>query len=92
MCLYETGWDLGLFAAVLQCLYLDKHLLEQQNTKKLYGTKNNCMHVQLGQILDQRYRRPIKNSTAASEKLGEQKLGVGSKSRVLHMLPARNTT
>ena len=24
---------------LLQCLYLDKHLLKQQNTKKLSGTK-----------------------------------------------------
>ena len=52
----ETGWDLEPFAAVqrihLDILYpgytwisciLDTPLLEQQNTKKLYGTKNNCM-------------------------------------------------
>ena len=31
----ETGWDLALFAAVLQCLHLDIPLLEPQNTKKL---------------------------------------------------------
>ena len=53
----ETGWDLGLFAVGLQaCTYLDTPLLEQQNTKYLYGTKNNCMHEQLGQILDKRYK------------------------------------
>ena len=39
----ETGWDLGPFAAGLQCLHLDTPLLQQQNTKKLSGTKNNCM-------------------------------------------------
>ena len=41
----ETGWDLGPFAAMLQCLHLDTRLPEQQNTKKLYGTKNNCVHA-----------------------------------------------
>ena len=46
----QTGtWD-----PLLQCLHLDTPLLEQQDTKKLYGTKNNCVHVQLGQILDKR--------------------------------------
>ena len=58
----ETSWDLGPFAAVL-----DTPLLKQQNTKKLYGTKNNCVHAQLGQILDpKRYKRP-KNPTSTSE-------------------------
>ena len=51
--LSETGWDLGCFTAVLQCLHLDTPLLQQQNTKKLYGPKNNCVHTHLGQILDQ---------------------------------------
>ena len=31
----ETGWELGPFAAVLQCLHLDTPLLDQQNIKKL---------------------------------------------------------
>ena len=35
-------WDLGPFAAVVQCLELDTTLHKQQTTKKLYGTKNNC--------------------------------------------------
>ena len=35
---------------LLLCLYLDTCLLEQQNTKKLWGTKNNCVHEQWGQI------------------------------------------
>ena len=35
-------WDLGPTAAMLQCLHLDTPFLEQENTKKLYGTKNNC--------------------------------------------------
>ena len=32
-CMRQT-WDLKPFAAVLQCLHLDKHLFELQNTKK----------------------------------------------------------
>ena len=33
----EAGRNLGPFTVVL-----DKHLLEQQNAKKLYGPKTNC--------------------------------------------------
>ena len=45
------AWDPGPLAAVLQCWYLDKPLLlKLQNTKKLYGTENNCVRGQLGQI------------------------------------------
>lgn len=39
---------------LLQCLCLNKPLLKQQKRKKLYGTKNSYMHVQLGQILDKK--------------------------------------
>lgn len=39
---------------LLQCLCLNKLLLKQQKRKKLYGTKNSYMHVQLGQILDKK--------------------------------------
>ena len=28
--------------------------------KEMYGTKNNCMHVQLGQILDKKIQRDFK--------------------------------
>ena len=31
----REAWDLGPFATVLQCLHLDKSLLELKNTKKL---------------------------------------------------------
>ena len=41
------AWDL-----LLQSLQLDKCLLEQQNTKKLKGTKNKHMHACLGLIMD----------------------------------------
>ena len=36
------SWD-----PLLCCLHLDKGPLEQQNTKKLKGTKNNCMGTSL---------------------------------------------
>ena len=65
----ETGWDLGPFAAVLQCLYSDTPLLEQQRNYK--GIKINVC-IQLGQIMDRRYKK-IKKS------LLEQKLGDGNK-------------
>ena len=57
----ESGWDLGLFAAMPQCLHVDTPLLQLQNTKKLYGTKNNCGHAQLGQILDPKDTKRQKN-------------------------------
>ena len=82
----ETG--LGPFAGVLQCLYLDTPLLQQQNTKKLYGTKNNCVHVHLWQILDPKDTKRPKIPTATFEepsaKTGyqEHKQGVDSKNRV----------
>ena len=65
----ETGWDLGPCAARLQCLYLDTALLEQ-NIKKLYGTKYNAMHIQLGQTLDPKDTRRPKNPTATFEEPG----------------------
>ena len=77
----ETGWDLGPFAAVLQCLHLDTPLLKQQNTKRLYGTKTNCVHAQLGQILDPKDSKRPKTPTATFEEPGaktgcwEQKQG-----------------
>ena len=38
------AWDVGSFAAVLQCLHLDKPLLQKQNTEKLYRLKiTMCM-------------------------------------------------
>ena len=48
----QTGWDLRpeTWDPLLLYLYLDTRLLEQPNTKKLWGTKNNCVHEQWGQI------------------------------------------
>jgi len=45
----------------------------------------------LGQILDQRYKKP-KNPIATLEEPGAKKTGVGSKSRVLFMPSEINTT
>ena len=84
----RQAWDLGLFAAVLQSLHLDTCLLELQNTKKLYGTINNCVPAQLGQILDPKDTKDKKTLLPFLKSL-EQKLGVGSKSRVLRMPPPR---
>ena len=53
----QRVWDRlgpGTWDPLVQCLQLDKHFLEQQNTKKLWGTKNNCVHAQLGQIMNNR--------------------------------------
>ena len=90
-------WDLGPFAAVLPHLHLDKRLLQQQNTKKLYGTKNNCVRAQLEQILDQKIQKDKKkkktttnNPTATSEQPGaktgcwEQKQGTAHASCPQH--------
>ena len=67
-------WDplLGpeTFAAVLQCLHLDTPLVKQQNTKKLYGTKNNYVHAQLGQILDPKCTKRPKSLSATFEEPG----------------------
>ena len=58
----ETGWDLGpetwdTLLQWLQCLHLDKCLLKQQDTKKLKGTKNNCIYAELGQIMGKKIQK-----------------------------------
>ena len=94
---FETGWDLGPFAAVLHNLHLDTLLLQQQNTKKLYGTKNNCMHAQLGQTLDKRYKE-TKNPATTFEEPGakaggwEQKQGTAHAPCTQHHLRGGQTT
>ena len=71
---------------MLQCLHLDKLLLQQQNTEKLQGIKNYCVCVQLGQILDKKMQKDKTNQ------LWEWKQGDGNKIRVLFMPPAHTTT
>ena len=81
-------WDLGPFTAVQQCLYLDIPLFQQQSTKKLHGTKNNCVHVQLGQI---RTKETNKQKQLPLLKSLEQRPEVRNKSRALHLAPAHTT-
>lgn len=65
------------FAAVLAPGHTSP-LLELQNTKKMYGTKNNRVPAQLGQSLDKRYKKIKKKPLLPFLKSPEQKQGVGS--------------
>ena len=64
----RQAWDRD---PLLQCLYLDTPLLQQQNTEKLYGTKNNCACAlganSLEQILDAKDTKKTKTSTSTFE-------------------------
>ena len=62
-------------AAKVRVLAPGQSLLQQPNTKKLWGPKNNCMYGQLGQLGE-------KDTNGRSR-------GAGSKSGLLRMLPAR---
>ena len=53
-CLCVRMSQAGTWGPLLQCLHLDTPLLQQQNTKRLKETKNNCVHAQVGQIMDKR--------------------------------------
>ena len=67
--IWRWFWDrlaLGIWDPLLQCLHLDKCLLEQQNTKTLYVTV--CMSS-CGKLRTIRYKK-TKNPTATSEALG----------------------
>ena len=81
----EMNWDLGPFAAVLQCLRLDTPLLEQQNRNYLGLKITACMHS-WGRFWTVDAKRP-KNPTAVLKEPGakaegrKQKQRVGSKSR-----------
>lgn len=70
---------LGLFTGLLD---LDKRLRQQQNTKKLSGTKSNCPHAQLRQRMINKLQKS-QNPTATS---------VRSTSSVLFLNPAHSTT
>lgn len=67
----RQAWDPD---ALLQCLHLDTLLLQQQNTKKKYRIKNNCMHGQLGQVMDKSHRE-TKKTPLPLLKNQEQKQG-----------------
>ena len=47
-------------AGTLCCSACTWTILEQQNTKKLWGTKNRCVHAQLGQIMDNKIQKDQK--------------------------------
>ena len=63
--------------------------LKQRNTKQLHETKNTCMLGQLRQFWTKDTNRP---KTYCHLKSQEQNQGAGSKSRILNMPPALNTT
>lgn len=52
---------------LLQCLHLNRHLCATEH--KLYGTKNNCTHMRLGQIMNNRYKEG-QNPIVTSEVTG----------------------
>ena len=69
----------GTWGPLLRGLHLDKHLLQQPNARNLQGTKNYRMHVQLGHIMNAKIQKDQKPSCHF--------WGLGSKSRVLCMIP-----
>lgn len=74
----------GTWDPLLQSLHLDKSLPEQQKTKKLQGTKNNCMHAcAVGANYKQWDRKRPKPKGHF--------WGARSKSRVPGMSPAHST-
>ena len=83
--------DLGPSASVLQCLYLGKCLLDQQNTKKPYWTKNSCLHAAVLANSVLKDTKSPKNPKLPLLKNQEQKPDIGSKSRVLYTPHALNT-
>ena len=65
----------GIRHPSLQCLHLNTSLLlEHQNTKKLHGTENNCVYVELGQSWMKDTKRPKKSQLPLLKSL-EQKQG-----------------
>ena len=58
----RTTWDLGYFTSGLA----PGHTSPPATKYKLYGTKSSCVHGQLGQILDKRYKETKKWETTPS--------------------------
>lgn len=75
----------GSWDPLLQRLHLDISS-EQENTEKLYGTKNNSVHAQLGQVLEKKTQKDQKTQLLLLKSL-EQKQDVGVKSRVMPTPP-----
>lgn len=60
----------GTWDPWLQCLHLEEHLLKQQNTKKLQGTKITvCVNI-WDKLADNKIWKDPKRPTATSEDLG----------------------
>ena len=84
----DGAWGLG---PLLQCFHLDKHL-EQQNTPsilywcKLSEPKNNCLHAQLGQIMNNKTEKKKKQHNSCHF------WRAGSRSSVLHTPSAHKSS
>ena len=81
MLLYATGWDLGPFAAALQCLHLDTPLLGNRIQGNCMGLKITVCTHSWGKFWTQKIKKRPKNPTATLEEPGaktglwEQKQG-----------------
>ena len=82
---FETGWDVGRFAAELQCLHLDTPLLPQQNTKKPYGTKNSCVLGQSSTNSGQKIQRDQENQLPLLRNLERKQGSQEQKQFTLHI-------
>ena len=71
------------------CLHLDRHLLQQQHTKKLSGTKRDCTHAQLGQLWTRCKRA---TNPAPPLRCWESKQGPGHSTRTQHHQEGEQTT
>ena len=93
----ETGWDLGPFAAGLQCLHLDTPLSSSNEIQRNYmALKITTGMRSWGKLWTKRYKRP-KLSTATSAELGaktgclEQKQGTAHAPCIHHLRGGQNS-
>ena len=73
-------------------MHRDTPLLELQNTKKPDGTKHNCGHAQLGQILDQKIKERQKTQLPFLKSWERKNWVSGVKAGYRACPPALNTT
>ena len=92
----------GTWDPLLQCLYLDTPVLEQQNTEKLYGTENASLPI-WANSRPKRYKETKKTNyhffptttfedPGAKTGGGEQKQGTAHAPCILHHLRSGQTT
>ena len=83
------AWGLGPLADMAAVVYIWTNISQVTEIKKPQGTKNNCVHAQLGQIMDNEIgtKKKKKGSMATSEKLTAN-AGCWEQSNT----PAHNTT